>query len=67
MNEFLKIAFVAVFILVAVSVLWWILKTIVATVFALVIPAAVLIGGGYIGYKLISRKRALNGRGRIVR
>lgn len=67
MNEFLKIAFVAVFILVAVSVLWWILKTIVATVFALVIPAAVLIGGGYIGYKLLSRKRALNGRGRIVR
>ncbi len=67
MNEFLKIAFVAVFILVAVSVLWWILKTIVATVFALVIPAAVLIGGGYIGYKLISRKRALNGRGRIER
>lgn len=67
MNEFLKIAFVAVFILVAVSVLWWLLKTIVATVFALVIPAAVLIGGGYIGYKIFSRRRALNGRGRIVR
>lgn len=67
MNDFLKIAFVAVFALVAISVLLWVIKTVIATAVALLVPAVILGVGGFIGYKLISRKRALGGRGRIVR